>query len=100
METRTLVAALCSMITMASLAGVYVHHDAILPLGQAFGVSAGAGLVGAFFGLCSVNTLRWAPGRTAQEASVAKRSSVGSLGALGVSARPGRMLAQTWLPSA
>jgi hypothetical protein len=72
-ETRLRTAALCSMITMASLAGAYVYQDAVLPLARAFGTGVTAGLVGAFFGWCLVSALQWTPGRTVQRSSLPKR---------------------------
>jgi membrane glycosyltransferase len=66
-------AALCSMSTMALLAGAYVYREAVLPLAQALGTSASAGFVGALFGWCLVSAIPWAPGRTAQHTPVTKR---------------------------
>jgi hypothetical protein len=73
MKTRVRTPALCSMITMASLAGAYVYQDAARPLAEAFGVSASAGLVGALFGWCLVSAVQWAPHRSAQQAPLLKR---------------------------
>jgi hypothetical protein len=53
-ETKLHAAALCSMVTMVLLAGAYVYQNASLGLGQAFGFTATAGIIGALFGWCFV----------------------------------------------
>ena len=72
MEIRVRIAALCSMAAMASLAGAYVYQDAVLPVVDAFGVSAGAGLAGAVFGWSIIAALRSARGGTAQRTPMPK----------------------------
>ena len=63
MEIRTQIAALCSMIAIAGVAGAYVYQDAVLPVSEALRVSAAAGLFGAVFGWVLAGALRWAPAR-------------------------------------
>ena len=72
MEIRVRTVALCSMGAMAFLAGAYVHQDAVLPVVDAFGVSAGAGLAGAVFGWSLIGALESARGGTAQRMPVPK----------------------------
>jgi hypothetical protein len=73
-EIRTQIAALCSMIAIAALAGAYVYQDAVLPVAEAFSVSAAAGLFGAVLGWVLTGVLRWAPAGTAQHTSMPKPS--------------------------
>jgi len=54
------------MAAMAFLAGGYVYADAALPVADAFGVSAGAGLAGAVFGWSLIRASGSARGGTAQ----------------------------------
>ena len=72
MEIRVRTAALCSMVAMASLAGAYVYQDAVLPVADAFGVSAGAGLAGAVFAWSLIEALRLTRGETTQRIRVPK----------------------------
>ena len=42
---------------MALVAGAYVYEDAVLPVADVFGVSAGAGFAGAVFGWSLIGAL-------------------------------------------
>jgi hypothetical protein len=69
-EIRVRTVALCSMGAMAFLAGAYVYQDVVLPVADAFGVSAGAGLAGAVFGWSLIGELGSARRGTAQRMPV------------------------------
>jgi hypothetical protein len=71
-EIRTQIAALCSMIAIAGVAGAYVYQDAVVPVSEAFRVSAAAGLFGAMSGWFLAGVLRWAPVGIAQPTSISK----------------------------
>jgi hypothetical protein len=86
-DSRLRAAALCSIITMVSLAGAYVYQNASLQLPLALGLTATVGIVGALFGWRLAEALRWASGRIAQQMTAPKAGTVRDRGAPGVSGR-------------